>query len=71
MHTCSPQSVGSAGAVAWLELQSWMGRRSDKGSQGGNLEFVEGAGDSSLALCEGHRGIFNVHQLMPADGTPV
>ena len=32
--------------------------------------FGQGAGDSSPALHEGHRGIFNVHQVMSADGTP-
>jgi len=40
-------------------------------SWGRNLEFVNGAGNSSPTLREGHHAIFNVHQLMPADGTPV
>ena len=35
-----------------------------------NLEFVHVGDDSSLTLREEHRGIFNVHQRMPADGTP-
>ena len=36
-----------------------------------NLEFVYGAGDISPTLREGHHGIFNVHQPLLADGTPV
>ena len=55
----------------WLGLQAWMGRHFDTGSQGMNLEFVCGAGDSSPTLHEGHRGIFHVHQLMLSDGAPV
>ena len=34
------------------------------------LEFGHGAGDSSPTLREGHREIFNIAELMPADGTP-
>ena len=37
----------------------------------GILQFVHGAGDSLPALREGHHGVFNAHQLLPADGTPV
>lgn len=40
-------------------------------SYGGNFEFVQGAGNRSPPLREGHDGIFNIHQLIPADGTPV
>ena len=40
------------------------------GSQGRNLELIQGAGDNSPTLRERHRGIFNVHRLMLADGTP-
>ena len=32
--------------------------------------FVQGAGDSSPTLREGHHVIFNVNQIMLADGTP-
>ena len=32
--------------------------------------FFSGAGDSLPTLLEGHRGIFNVQQLMSADGEP-
>ena len=35
------------------------------------LEFVDGAGASSPTLGEGNRGIFNIHQQMLADGTPI
>ena len=34
-----------------------------------NSEFGQGAGDSLLALSDAHHGIFNVNQVMPADGT--
>ena len=34
------------------------------------MEFVQGSGDSSPTFQEGHCAIFNIHQLMPADGTP-
>ena len=33
-------------------------------------EFGPSAADSSPTLHEEHRRIFNIHQLMPADGTP-
>ena len=36
-----------------------------------NFELGHGAGDSSPTLREGHCGVFNVHQVIPADGTPV
>ena len=39
-------------------------------SYGRNLEFAQRAGDSSPTLGEGHLGIFNVHRLILADGTP-
>ena len=39
-------------------------------SKSRNLLFDQGAGDSSLILHERYRGTFNVHQLMPAYGTP-
>ena len=35
------------------------------------MQFVHGAGDSSPTLCERHRGIFDVHKLIPADETPL
>ena len=44
---------------------------SPSSSQSRNLEFFHGANDSSPSLREGHRGLFYIHQLMPADGTPV
>ena len=34
------------------------------------MELGQGSGNSSPTLCEGHRGIFNMHQLMLADRTP-
>uniref|UniRef100_A0A8C4R8P2 Protein kinase domain-containing protein n=1 Tax=Eptatretus burgeri TaxID=7764 RepID=A0A8C4R8P2_EPTBU len=36
----------------------------------GICHLAGGAGDDSPHHCEGHRGIFNVYQLMLADGTP-
>ena len=36
-----------------------------------NFEFGHGADDSLPTLREIHHGIFNVHRLMLADGTPV
>ena len=65
---CHTQSVGAAKSVT--KLQSWTGRHSDTGSQGRNLEFVHGAGESSPILRKGHSEIVIVHQLMPADRTP-
>jgi len=56
-------------AEAVTRPQSWWGHHSGSGSQGKNLECVHGAGDHSPTH-EGHHGIFNVHRVMPADGTP-
>ena len=39
-------------------------------SLGKNLQFARSAGDRSPTLCEEHCVIFQVHQLMLADGTP-
>ena len=33
------------------------------------MEFVQGASDGSPILHEEHSGIFNIQQLVPADGT--
>ena len=46
-----------------------MGHHQVIGSQGMNLEFHQGAVDGSPPLHEGHRGIFNIHQLMLEDRT--
>ena len=64
----SMQSIGAAEAVP--RLQSLSGHHSGSESQGRNLGFGYGAGDSTPTLCEGHCGIFNGNELMPADGTP-
>ena len=63
------QSVGAAEAAT--EQQSWSDRHSNSGSHGRNLESDHCTGNSLPTICEGHHVIFNVHQLMPADGTPV
>ena len=36
----------------------------------GICNLFQGGDNSSPTLCEEHRGIFNIHHRMPADGTP-
>ena len=62
------QHMAASSIIGW-----WRGCADDAKPSvgwGRNLELVRGAGNSSPTLHKGHRGIFNVRQLMPADGTP-
>ena len=64
------ESVGAAEAVSSIRLSWVVYHYLPSSSLGRNLEFVHGAGDGSPNIHEGHHGIFDVHQLMLANGTP-
>ena len=59
------QSVGAAEAVSWQGLYWMVCHCLPSSSWGRNLKFLH----DLPALHEGDRGIFNVHQLMPAAET--
>ena len=60
-------SFGDAEALTWLQYRS--DHHSDSGSQGRNL--ANDSGNNLTILRKGHHAIFNVHQLMLLDRTPV
>ena len=66
LFVCSTRLRGSV--IGWGHICAFAAVPS--AGYGRNLWFVQGAGDESPTLREGHRGIFNVHQRMLADGTP-
>ena len=65
LHSCAAQGCGVASLTEGVAvpLMKW-----PLSVRVGIFEFGQGPGDSSPPL---HKGIFNVHQLMPADETPV
>ena len=63
--------VGCLEAVSRSGVMLGVCHPSPGSSYGRNLENVHGAGDSSSTFREGHRVIFNIRQLMPADRMPV
>ena len=69
-HTLLESDGAAAKAVSWQGFNWVVSHCLPSSNYSRNFLFFHGAGDSSPTLHEGHREVFNVHQLMPADGTP-